>query len=103
MAKTSDSIKFTRREATVSPGWELKLNFWQLLMAWGVTAAAMVVVFFLGLVAGQEQGIKNALDQQAKQTVRLPVKPPSEMNEDSLDSAYANLAKRFRSSNEKQH
>ncbi len=78
-----------------APQWEVRLSFWQLFTAWAVIAGGMVGVFFFGLIAGQEGGLKQALEDQAKQIVRLPVEPLSEDVEHGIDEADLGLGGNF--------
>jgi cell division septation protein DedD len=66
-------VNTTSRQATKKERWEVRLSFLQLLISWGLVTAAMVGVFFFGLVAGQEEGLRQALETQSQQNVRLPV------------------------------
>ena len=72
-SQTLDSSEKKKREISIS--------FGQLCALWGVVAVMMVIVFFFGVHAGLDQGLKRALDEQDTATLRYPLpatKAPAE-------------------------
>lgn len=72
----------TTRDALSSGGeqserrkYEMRLNLPQVIVLWSVIAGTMVMVFLFGLYAGQEQGVRAALEDRGEtfDAVRLPV------------------------------
>lgn len=52
---------------------EITISFGQLCALWAVVAAMMFVVFFFGVHAGLDQGLKRALDEQDVAVLRYPL------------------------------
>lgn len=55
------------------PPWQIRLTMGQVVLMWGIMAIVMVLVFFFGLYAGREQGLKLALEEQGTPTLRAPL------------------------------
>ena len=53
--------------------WEVRMGIGQVVAMWVVTGLLMVAVFFFGLFAGREQGLRLALEERDVPTVRLPI------------------------------
>ncbi len=74
--------------------WEIRLNILQLLLLWFILAAAIVGVFFVGLIVGQDHGLQTALNEQAKQLLRFPVDvPPERVTNDISENDVAEVDK----------
>ncbi|MCC6953989.1 MAG: SPOR domain-containing protein [Deltaproteobacteria bacterium] len=73
-SQSIDSVEKKKREISIS--------FGQLCALWGVIAVMMVIVFFFGVHAGLDQGLKRALDEQDTATLRYPL-PASKLTQDS--------------------
>lgn len=60
-------------EKEVPEKWSVRLSLAQLLVLWTVVAIAMLAVFFTGLYAGRDQGLKIALEEHGAPAIRFPV------------------------------
>jgi len=65
--------------------WNLRLGVWQVLFVWLIISGALVSSFFVGLMIGQDHGLKNALQEQSERIVRLPIAPQITGDSGSID------------------
>lgn len=88
---TGQSSPYSIPGMTRHERWNLRLGIWQVLSVWLIISGALVSAFFVGLMIGQDHGLKNALQEQSERIVRLPIIPhdgiPQVGNIGAVDSA----------------
>ena len=64
-SQSIDSVEKKKREISIS--------FGQLCALWGVIAVMMVIVFFLGVNAGIEKGLKRELEEKENEKISYKI------------------------------